>query len=177
MIDLNEFAKQVHENAVAHGWWETKRSFGEVIALIHSELSEALEEYRNGHAPTETYYSEGGKPEGIPSELADVVIRVLDWCGFKGWVYKGRDYSTIAEELQDVFDSGEATEIPSLGKLIADLHKDVSDFYENEVSELTDLIEDIFAVCAMYKIDLESAMLEKHEYNKTRLYKHGGKVI
>lgn len=177
MIDLNKFAQEVHSLAVSKGWWETERSFGEVIALIHSELSEALEEYRNGHAPTETYYSEGDKPEGIPSELADVVIRVLDWCGFKKWEYTGRDYSTIAEELQDVFDSGEATKIPSFGKFIADLHEDVSSVYRNTAWALNNLIEDVFIFCAIHKIDLESALLEKHEYNKTRLYKHGGKVI
>lgn len=176
MINLNEFAIEVHENAVKHGWWETERSFGEVIALIHSELSEALEEYRNGHAPTETYYSEGGKPKGIPSELADVVIRVLDWCAYKGWEYTGKEYSIIAEEVQDIFDSGEATKA-NFGKLIADLHKDVSFVYRNEIWILNDLIEDIFTFCAIYKIDLESAMLEKHEYNKTRPYKHGGKVM
>lgn len=42
-MDLNEFAKEVHANAVAHGWWETERDPAEIIALIHSEWSEALE--------------------------------------------------------------------------------------------------------------------------------------
>lgn len=71
---LRVFAKNVHENAVNHGWWDEERSFGELIALCHQELSEALEEYRKGHQPDETYYSDGGKPEGIPSELAKVSI-------------------------------------------------------------------------------------------------------
>ena len=54
--------------------------------LIVSEVSEAAEEYRNGRAYTETWYSEAkpDKPEGIPSEMADVVIRVLDACEYYG---------------------------------------------------------------------------------------------
>lgn len=106
-MTINEWAKVIHENAVAHGWWDDERSFGEIIALCHSELSEALEEYRSGKP---MYYIEGGKPEGIAVEMADCIIRILDWC-------------------------------------------------EHE------------------KIDIEGFIARKHEYNKGRPYKHGGKVI
>ncbi|MNO32456.1 hypothetical protein D3C76_224450 [compost metagenome] len=96
---INDFVKAAHTNAVIKGWWDEERSFGEIIALIHSEASEALEDHRNGHAPTEAWYEHkvGGelliygdqfdvswKPCGIPSELADIVIRVFDACGRYG---------------------------------------------------------------------------------------------
>ena len=44
-MTINEFAAEVHKNAVDHGWWEGERTFPEIVALIHSEVSEALEEY------------------------------------------------------------------------------------------------------------------------------------
>ena len=84
---LNQLCKDTHENAKSKGWWEQEKSFGELIALVHSELSEALEEYRNGNAPNEIVYLKGiggDKPEGIPIELADVLIRIFDLCGRYG---------------------------------------------------------------------------------------------
>jgi NTP pyrophosphatase (non-canonical NTP hydrolase) len=70
----------VAKTALEHGWWEEPRSFGDVIALIHSELSEALEADRHGNPPGEHI------PEfsGIEEELADAVIRIMDFAGTKG---------------------------------------------------------------------------------------------
>ena len=75
---INTLAFEAHKNAVEHGWWEEERSVGEIIALMHSELSEALEYARvnpnakSNHIPEFT---------GIEEELADVIIRIFDYAG------------------------------------------------------------------------------------------------
>lgn len=83
MMNLSEWADLVHTNAREKGWHDKERSVGDMIALMHSELSEALEEYRYGRALNEIYMNYG-KPEGFPIELADVIIRILDACELWG---------------------------------------------------------------------------------------------
>jgi NTP pyrophosphatase (non-canonical NTP hydrolase) len=69
---------------VEHGFWDPAPEFGTSIALVHSEVTEAFDEWRAGRPFTETYYGSDEKPEGIPSELADILIRVFDLAGRYG---------------------------------------------------------------------------------------------
>ena len=59
-----------HDTAIRKGFWDHPRNDGEMIALMHSELSEALEAMR----------SLKGK-DSVIEELADVLIRIFDFCG------------------------------------------------------------------------------------------------
>lgn len=77
---FNRLADQVHANARAKGWHKEDRNEGELIALEHAELSEALEGLRHGNPPSEHI------PEfsAVEEELADVVIRIMDHAKAKG---------------------------------------------------------------------------------------------
>lgn len=74
---MTELCIKVYQDNRAKGFWADNRSDGECIALMHSELSEALEACRRNY-PESTKIPEYSQLE---EELADVVIRVMDFCG------------------------------------------------------------------------------------------------
>lgn len=80
---VRELQIYIHEWAKRLGWWdlevEKDRPVSSQIALMHSELSEALECIRDGMRP-DLAGAVNGKPEGFGIELADCVIRILDTC-------------------------------------------------------------------------------------------------
>jgi hypothetical protein len=83
--DLNHIAERVHGLAKAKGWYDgAPRPVPELLMLVVSELSEALEEYRRSKAGddlSEIYYDKRtGKPEGFAVEVGDALIRILDMC-------------------------------------------------------------------------------------------------
>lgn len=107
--------KGFHDDRPLRRQYDTREQFlkaltnwqGNKLLLMVSEITEAHDELRSGHAADETYYyptkrdtSSGPvpadplpKPEGVPSELADTVIRILDFCGTEGI-----DLQSIIEE-------------------------------------------------------------------------------
>lgn len=88
LAPVPEIQRAVHMLSRRKGWYDSEpRNIPEMIALIHSEASEALEEWRNqGERENWTHYYNHGssKPEGFGIELADIVIRVLDLAEYLG---------------------------------------------------------------------------------------------
>ena len=195
MMKLNKFAQAVHENAVKHGWWDEERTFGEIIALCHSELSEALEELRtnrpmmyfvetNGFVVTDMSERKDEKPEGIAVELADCIIRVLD--------YFGKEELDVDALMQEAM-KAVMCDVPgriyaaTLGDCISRWHLLLSLAYScwceasgTHASALR-MARCVCEILAWGKVtdgvDFEMILDIKHEYNKTRPYRHGGKAL
>jgi hypothetical protein len=86
MMTIEKLISESHRIAKEHGWEGT--SIGDQFSNFHSEISEAWEEYRKNCGMNEIYWSVDkygkNKPEGIPIELADILIRIADTCGRYG---------------------------------------------------------------------------------------------
>lgn len=81
-MTINELCKAAHDAAVENGFYDIDTTIEHRIALIHSELSEAVEEVRNGKMGTS--WGVDDKPTGFEIEIADAVIRIADLAGSIG---------------------------------------------------------------------------------------------
>lgn len=98
---LNALACAIYERNVQKGFYEKEKNIGEMLCLIHSEVSEALEADRNrsyamltepqrnvlmGWSRSDDFIDDyKGKVKGtFEEEMADIFIRLLDMCAFKG---------------------------------------------------------------------------------------------
>ncbi len=94
---INQLAQDVHQNNIKKGFYEAEKNIGEMLALIHSEVSEALEADRKDlycNANIEQILKEENDERfqerfqkdiksSFEDELADIMIRVMDLAAFK----------------------------------------------------------------------------------------------
>lgn len=80
---INDASMTIHENNVKAGWWhdlktgeKLNRNMGELLCLVHSEVSEAMEGHRKGLKDDKLPHR-----SMLEVELADVFIRIFDIAG------------------------------------------------------------------------------------------------
>jgi NTP pyrophosphatase (non-canonical NTP hydrolase) len=166
-MDWNAWGKAIHQNAVEHGFWDTKRELEETMVLFHCELSEAIEELRKGNP--DIYQNKDGKWEGTYVELADCAIRILDFLAQQGENAEP-DYSNHAK----------LPEMPII-EAIMRCHSHIGCAYDYRFDESTMFkmlriaLGDIVRMLERAGYSIEQVIADKHEYNRGRAYKHGKK--
>jgi len=89
-IILRVLTDHMGRTSAAHGFHDAPgmapgEGIDRRLLLAVSEVTEAQEAIRDGHAPGEVWFREkDGKPEGFVMELADVIIRILDLAYVEG---------------------------------------------------------------------------------------------
>lgn len=195
-MDIQQLIDKSHSQAVKSGWWPDgpeKRPVCDIVNCLHSEISEAWEEYRAGRM--ETWYSIDGqqieldvqgesvlrqtgrtaKPEGFYVEIADLCIRLADSMGAYGWHSKDVDtvYSLSPVDL-----------VSRLHKAVAAMSWQPNEWvWSNETESVQSADETarfILGVCigsaTSSGVDLLSLCELKMAYNATREHRHGGKL-
>jgi hypothetical protein len=202
-LDFRQVCKRAHETAKKSGFLENPRPWDEVTNLVHTELAEATEEYRAHRGISEMFYEftisgtdgvkytetltaeaykaltpearKAGKPCGIPSELADVVIRIAQQCGTENL--------DLAGALQKL---GDVRPAPTFMNLIALCHRSVSRAFadsdpapnlEDVTGHLAHCVKLLFVFCEQHGVPLERVIHEKMDFNEGRSYRHGNKKI
>lgn len=155
-MKLIELQNKIHQQNRDIGWWDEPRPFSTFVCLFHSELSEAMEGDRKGlmddHLPHYPMFQ---------VELADFVIRCMDWLGSVG----SDEYGQASGEKLSGIDNC---------LMLAYLHKCVSnclgDNGESEDAEfvLSAVVEYCFKYADYNEFNLHQIILEKVEYNKHR---------
>lgn len=196
---LREMAAEVEEVNRANGWYDRERQFGDDMALLHSEVSEALEAFRDYGLADATRpqdvpcpdpqcgdstwdhdcmvgTTKPGKPEGVGSELADVLVRWLDTCA-----RLSLDPDQIKRPVPALPD--EAT----FGTTCAILHERISRLWyvtvyaDGSPATMVDALGRVFgaleAVAERWGVDLYAEYERKLAYNRTRGYRHGGRSL
>lgn len=206
---LAELTAEIRIINIEKGWRPAEggpgdRTFGDYLALLHSEVSEALEAFRDhgvadvtgefGNGECTWAMSESSmagcdvhgyealpKPEGVGSELADVLIRLLDMCDVFGLTPFDMDC-----ELADV--EHVPLRLDSLGGHMALLHSHFASIgttmhpvpAERDLAYRVSIprsLRTLVTVADVYGIDLTAEVDRKVAYNRTRSFRHGGRAL
>jgi NTP pyrophosphatase (non-canonical NTP hydrolase) len=185
MGKLNDLCAESYKIAKEHGWHDEERSISAITLLMQSEVAEIVEEYRKHKGLGEIWYEvhhetdgchyttigkPGDKPCGIPVEIADLVIRIADYCGKCGINLELSCHGSPEPEHTADFEEWLARINYALSQAWARSIPG-TEFWLGVATKLA------FRTAKYCNIDLWVVIDEKTAFNRTRPYRHGGKKI
>ena len=179
--DFNSLSESIFRINKENGWHEAHRRDNQYLILIKSEAFEAFEALRSKRfsnamqAKIEfNYYSNNGFfsealfksqfKDTFEDEIADIVVRILDFAASKKWQFKGevKVYDFKKNDINVFVDFDR-------------LHCSLYDWCDAQ--KIKKLLEWCLSVAAAYQFNLYHHIILKMQYNKTRGYKHGNKAF
>lgn len=187
----NKLRDLVYRNNLQHGFWDNIRTYKEFMQNLFGEFNETEEELWSGRKPTEVYFRDGNKPEGAPTELADIIIFILDYFGgSEPQIDVDEAFLDTPDKYYKNLEHYERARKIEPRKYFMDIkkacrnHISMSAFHhllhgnepyidesgiERSVSlELHAVIKLILEFCDIYEIDMEKELVDKINYNNSR---------
>jgi hypothetical protein len=185
---IGDMIAEVREVNTALGWRAEAKTLGDFVALLHTEVAEATEAFRDhrltdatrpvcGRAASgEEPCPEHGpsKPEGVGSELADVVVRLVDACDVLGLHLWELDME-LADVAPHSASVAQHYNIRTFGDWMAWLHRHIVQFQDS--LDGSRLLRAVVTVADIFDVDLDFEYRRKIAYNRTRPFQHGGRTL
>ena len=155
-MNLNELRDKAYKIACEHGFHDKEYSDKHWLMLVITELLEAVEADKK-----DSYFG---------SEIADVVIRCLDFCGMKKF-----DLSETQEMIEDDKPDPCSDETDIMTEIVYNIASLLFNHSRESELRVQDVIIQIFGLSEHLHIDLEWHIEQKMKYNSLRPYMHGKK--
>jgi len=169
---LSKWAKEIYDNATAHGWHDERHSPEHYLGLIMTEVAEAVEADRKGRRVNEdaylsqfvghnTWYQNFVKGT-VEEEFSDIVIRLLDMA-----------YDLYGAD--NLFGFGQHSLFRDNKSFIEHAWYFVHDVLNSGMMNVTESVFYVYCWTEHLGINLDQHIEWKMRYNTLRPYKHGGK--
>ena len=177
-MNFDKLSQEAFETAKAHGWHDEEQPDETYLMLIITEIAEAVQADRKGrHAKIDRFLSNCGDYSGCPfevdfeifikhgveDELADIIIRCLDYSALRG-IGLDRVPSYVTSYCIDK--SIAKRDFPTFAYYLT---------FKAVNGDVTDVLARVIAYCKLKNIDIDFFVEQKMRYNKLREYKHGNR--